>query len=224
MKPYAAAQAKGDSFRRQSEQSKAWAEQHGLSLVEDFRLHDIGVSAYRGDNLAFGALGTFIEEIKKKKIPKGSYLLVESLDRLSRDAINRALELFLSIINNGVSVVTLADGQIYREGERDPSKIFFSVSSLVRANEESEVKSHRLRAAWNQKRAQIQDRKLTRRCPAWLKLSAERRSFVLDAGNAKVIRDIFTDAANGVGTYLITMLKLKIKDDFPSSIDWLNIS
>src|SRR5690606_33715882 len=79
------AQQKCDSLRRQTELSKAYAERSGLTLVEDFKLHDIGVSAFKGDNAATGALRRFLEAVENGKIPQGSYLLVESLDRLSRD-------------------------------------------------------------------------------------------------------------------------------------------
>jgi DNA invertase Pin-like site-specific DNA recombinase len=44
-------QLKGDSKRRQVEKSERYAKEHGLDLVSDFELEDIGVSAFRGDNV-----------------------------------------------------------------------------------------------------------------------------------------------------------------------------
>ncbi|MGI9482713.1 MAG: recombinase family protein [Hyphomicrobiales bacterium] len=49
-------QLKGDSLRRQRELSRKYADENGLKLVEDYELDDIGVSAYRGDNIKEGAL------------------------------------------------------------------------------------------------------------------------------------------------------------------------
>ena len=48
-------QLKGDSLRRQMETSAAYAAEHGLELVDESRLQDIGVSAFKGANVADGA-------------------------------------------------------------------------------------------------------------------------------------------------------------------------
>ena len=45
-------QLKGDSLRRQLEQSRDFAEKNDLELVEGSGLHDIGVSAFKGANIA----------------------------------------------------------------------------------------------------------------------------------------------------------------------------
>lgn len=96
-------QLKGDSLRRQTERSKKYAEEHDLQLVEDFRLEDIGVSAFKGDNVSTGALGKFLDAVKAGRIPKGSYLLVESFDRLSRQKLNASVALFFDITSNGIN-------------------------------------------------------------------------------------------------------------------------
>ena len=80
-------QMKGDSFRRQAEMASAYAERHGLDLDEGLTFHDLGVSAFRGKNVVEGALGQFISAVNDGRVQPGSYLLVENLDRLSRDRI-----------------------------------------------------------------------------------------------------------------------------------------
>src|SRR5690349_4705392 len=110
-------QLKGDSLRRQLEASRNYAQRHGLQLVEDFDLHDIGISAFRGKNLASGAFGRFMERVREGKIDQGSYLLVESFDRLSRQEPMAALEPFLEIIRHGLVLVTLDDERVFRRGE-----------------------------------------------------------------------------------------------------------
>ena len=70
-------QIKGDSLRRQLEQSVAYAADHGLELVEDFPLKDLGVSAFKGAHVIGGALGRFLEAVRTQAIAPGSYLLVE---------------------------------------------------------------------------------------------------------------------------------------------------
>ncbi|MEB3047675.1 recombinase family protein [Rhizobium mulingense] len=105
-------QLRGDSLRRQLERSKAFADEHSLLL--DDSLQDLGVSAWKGKNFKTGALGRFLAMVESGEIPKGSYLLIESLDRLSREAVPDALTLFMAIINAGIVIATLGeDRQIY---------------------------------------------------------------------------------------------------------------
>ena len=71
-------QLRGDSLRRQLERSRAFADEHSLLL--DDSLQDLGVSAWKGRNFKQGALGRFLAMVESGEIPKGSYLLIESLD------------------------------------------------------------------------------------------------------------------------------------------------
>src|SRR5437763_647341 len=93
-------QTGGDSLRRQLELSRDYASRNDLELDETFR--DAGISAYRGRNRHEGALANFIAQIDAGTIKAGSYLLVESLDRLSRQEVLTALELFTGIIRRGI--------------------------------------------------------------------------------------------------------------------------
>ena len=95
-------QLKGDSLRRQLEASRKYAETHSLELVSDVDLHDIGVSAYSGKNIASGSFGRFLALVREGKIEKGSYLLVESFDRMSRQEPIVALQPFMDIVNSGL--------------------------------------------------------------------------------------------------------------------------
>ena len=70
---------------------------------------------------------------------KGSYLIVESLDRVSRNEILDALDLFLSIIKAGVAIVTLSDGHVYDKAKitANFTDLIISLSIMSRAHEES---------------------------------------------------------------------------------------
>ncbi|WP_281040037.1 recombinase family protein [Mesorhizobium sp. M8A.F.Ca.ET.021.01.1.1] len=197
-------QLKGDSLRRQTERSKQYADEHGLELVEDFRLEDIGVSAFKGDNVSSGALGKFLDAVKAGRIPKGSYLLVESFDRLSRQKLNASVSLFFDITSNGINLVTLSDNQLYKAGEAEFAQLIMSIVVMARANEESEMKSQRLSAAWDAKRRAVGEKKLTGLCPAWLELSEDRKNFHVVDDRAQVVRRIFEDSASGQGSFVIT--------------------
>ena len=56
-------QMQGDSYRRQTEAARNYAEQNSLDLDEALTFRDLGVSAFRGANVIDGALGQFIEAV-----------------------------------------------------------------------------------------------------------------------------------------------------------------
>jgi len=197
-------QLRGDSLRRQLEASTAYAAANGLDLVADDRLQDIGISAFKGANVAGGSLGKFLEAADSGKVPRGSFLLVESLDRLSRQEIHKSLTLFLSIINAGINIVTLADSRVYTAENPQLQDLLISLVVMSRAHEESHTKSLRVGAAWANKRARAKTQPLTAMCPAWLKLSKDRARYEVIDKRAATIRRIFEESAAGIGNYSIT--------------------
>lgn len=216
-------QLKGDSRRRQLEKSQAYAAQHGLRLASDAQLEDIGISAFKGANVKGGALGKFLEAVTAGQIERGSYLLVESLDRLSRQEVRKSLALFLSIIDGGISIVTLADGRVYAPEKTDVTDLITSLVIMSRAHEESATKSQRVGAAWAHKRSRASTQPLTAKCPAWLKLRPDRSRYETIPERVKVVRQIFEDAVSGIGTYTITRrLNVRGISSFGSSNGWQN--
>ncbi|WP_390622906.1 hypothetical protein ACEQUB_00912 [Ralstonia syzygii] len=109
-------QIRGDSLRRQLEASAKYAADHALALDQSLNVRDLGVSAFTGSNIERGALGQFVAAIDEGRVQPDSYLLVESLDRLSRLPVTEALAVFQSIINRGITIVTLVDGAGVQQG------------------------------------------------------------------------------------------------------------
>ena len=215
-------QLKGDSRRRQLEASRAYAEANGLDLAEGAELEDIGVSAFKGANVREGALGQFLEAVKAGSVKPGSYLIVESLDRLSREQVLTAQSLFLSIIQAGIHLVTLADNRVYRAGMTDLADLIMSLVIMSRAHEESQTKSHRIAAAWKNKRTKAISRQpMTKWCPAWLKLSPDRAGYEPIPERVEIVRQIFRDTASGIGIYSIaSRLNKAAVDTFGSPNGW----
>jgi DNA invertase Pin-like site-specific DNA recombinase len=214
-------QLKGDSLRRQTEASEHYAAENNLELVREFKLEDIGVSAFKGLNVSQGALGLFLKAVEERLIPAGSYLLVESLDRLSRERPHTATALFLQILEAGVHIVTLADKRLYRSDSNDLADILVSVIIMSRAFEESQTKSMRVSAAWQNKRNNAADRKLTKVAPAWLKLADDRSRFEIVECKVALVKQIFGYADEGRGSNQIAR-KLNVENVEPitSSNGW----
>lgn len=201
-------QLKGDSLRRQLDKSAEYAKEHGLTLLDQIngtKLHDIGRSGFKGQNLKLGTLGLFIAALESGEIYPNSVLLIESLDRLSRDQVTEALELFLRIIRNGIEIVSITDGQRYStELLRDnPNIIFTSLGAMLRANDESKTKSGRIADLWEEKRRNAGIKPITSICPAWLELSKATGHFVEIPEKVAVVRQIFSMCITTCGLYAI---------------------
>ncbi len=198
-------QMRGDSLRRQLEKARSWAAERGLVL--DDSLRDLGVSAFRGKQRFEGALARFLELVNGGKVPRGSYLIVESLDRVSREKVREIQPFFLHLINAGITIVTLADGQEYSAEriDKDPSSLFMSLIVMTRAHEESRIKSQRLSDVWSNKRANAAEKVITGRVPAWLKVEQDGsgKRIVEIPERVAIIKRIFARSILGHGRYAI---------------------
>ena len=106
---------------------------------------DSGISAFKGKNAATGELGRFIDAVESKLIPSNSWLVVENLDRLSREDILKAQSLFTRLLSLDITVVTGMDKKIYTKQSvtDNPMELMYSIMLFARAHEESKTKSKR---------------------------------------------------------------------------------
>lgn len=202
-----------DSVRRQVALAEKYARDNNLEL-QQLSMLDQGVSAFKGDNASTGALGAFIKLVETGGIDKGSYLLVESLDRLSRQRVEEALELFLSIARQGIVIVTLSDGLVYRGGELDMTQLLISISIMSRANEESEIKSKRTKAVWvDRKREARASGKVISNSnfPSWLRRIEGGLEVIPE--NKEVVLRMFNLSLQGQG-YQAIAKKLNSEESF----------
>lgn len=149
-------------------------------------------------------LGAFLEAVKLGTVPKGSYLLVESLDRLSRNIPRKAVRVLEDICEAGVTLVTLTDNKVYDLDtiDKDPMAMMMAYVVAIRANEESERKSHRIRSAWTEKRLNASRKKpMTKLAPGWLELREDRRAYETIPERVEVVKRIFREYLEGRGTH-----------------------
>lgn len=192
-------QAFGDGERRQLLAAEEFAKRHGL--VIDETLHDIGVSAYRSGNARTGALGNFLKLVQDGVIGRGSMIIVESLDRLTRDNARNALELLLELSKADIKIgITgqnmILDGLSY-------SVLWPVFADLMRSNSESEHKSIRSKANWQMKRekARLKGVPVTSQCPLWLEV--RKGKFHVLEDRAQIVRRIFEMYVANVGRGVI---------------------
>jgi DNA invertase Pin-like site-specific DNA recombinase len=158
-----------------------------------------------------GALGAFLEKVRNGDVARGSWLLVESLDRISRAKPRRAARTMEDIIEHGVTVVDLSDGAREYSSEaldEDASLLLMMILRFMRANEESALKSARVAAARQRAReAFASDQQLTRaytrQLPGWLQWNDDTKKIEAIPERAEIVRKMFELADSGWGQHRI---------------------
>jgi len=193
-------QADGDSRRRQLKAAHDYCQKRGLKL-ETTTFEDLGVSAWKGRNFTEGALGAFLRAVDDGLIEQDSTLLVEHLDRVTREKPLKAQELFIGIVNRGLTLVTLNDGAEYSEASLngDVSKLLIAVIRLSSANDENEKKSKRIRERFDENRRNG----IVSACPKWLKKAPDRKSYEHIPERVNAVQRMFELCVSGYGIYQI---------------------
>lgn len=195
-------QSSGDSYARQSKAAKAFALEHELELADpkEYLFFDAGRSAYKGKHLDdSGELARFLRYVEDGSIPSGSYLVVESLDRLSREKVRTALPRFLDLLAKGINVYTSTDRRLYTH-DYNEIDLIISIITMSRAHEESATKGSRVSSAWRKKHAEARETKkpLGKLRPLWLDITP--KGYVLNTDHAKVVRRLFDLSIQGHGS------------------------
>ncbi|WP_010625801.1 recombinase family protein [Halomonas sp. KM-1] len=144
-----AIQSKGDSIERQRSPLEAFESRFKVKIDEIYT--DEGISSYRGDNIKKGRFSEILEKIENQEIKPGDFLVIESIDRISRQALNKTADILQEILKKGIQIYTTIDQRLYsyEDEERDLENYLMIGLIAKRANEESETKSKRRRSAWN---------------------------------------------------------------------------
>jgi DNA invertase Pin-like site-specific DNA recombinase len=166
---------------------------------------DLGLSGFRGENARTGDLAVFLEAIELGKVKRGSILIIEALDRLTRDDIDEALELFLGIVRKGVDVATFDPQRVYTlpDIKKNPMMLFEPILIMVRGNEESSRKSGHSKTNWAKKIAKAKEKVITRNIPGWLTVTEEGK-FRTIPERVKSVKMLFSLAIDGLGVITIT--------------------
>lgn len=200
-----AKQSAGDSYARQVRAARAFCDEHSLEMADprDYLFFDSGRSAYKGRQLDdTGELARFLTYVEDGTIPAGSYLVVESLDRLSREKVRDALPRFLDLLAKGINVYTSTDRRLYTD-DYNEIDLIVSIITMSRAHEESAIKGKRVSSAWRakQKDARTSGKPLGKLRPLWLDVTPD--GYELHPGKAAVVRRIFDMSTKGHGSRVI---------------------
>lgn len=189
-------QSKGHSLDRQLNYAKEYAERHGMVLDEALSMRDEGLSAYHQSHIKRGAFGLFLAAIESGRVPQGSILIVEGLDRISRAEPIEAQAILSQIIMAGITVVTASDNKVYKRDiiKKNPMDLVLSLLIFVRANEESETKSVRVKKSIISRIKQWQETGKGEPIrvghdPIWVQYDSQNKIFVLNEEKSKIVLD-----------------------------------
>ena len=202
-------QAKGGSDRRQTDLTDEFCKRERLNLLDTYL--DAGLSGYTGENTGDGsALRALLNAAQTGKFKPGTRLIVESLDRLSRREISMAVRLFLDILDTGLVIVTLIDGEQVFTRERvdtDLTALIIVIVLLSRAHNESRTRRERALQALRVARQKARERKIPINsvCPSWLRVEGigDDRHFVVHRDRARVVVQIYKLCISGLGEHRI---------------------
>jgi DNA invertase Pin-like site-specific DNA recombinase len=195
-------QAAGDSLRRQAEAAAEWCQRNGVYLDTSLTLHDLGKSAYTGahrQNPDRHALAAFLKLVEQGKVARGSHLVLENLDRLSREEEVPACHLLTSILMAGIRVVQLKPAELVLTDKSPGWDIMRAVMELSRGHGESAIKSERIGKAWREKkrRGRENGELITHRVPAWVEIHEGKPRLIPE--RAATVRRIFELCIAGYG-------------------------
>lgn len=104
-------------------------------------------------------------------IQPDSYLVIENLDRLTREHVRTATKFFLSLLDLKINIVTTSPEKVYRHDSTDMTDIIVTVVELSRGAGESARKVEMVGKAWRSiKKAAVENKHpVTAQCPGcWL--------------------------------------------------------
>lgn len=197
------AAADRDGIDRQAAAFPEFCRRHGLTPAPD-ALVDAGVSAFRGTHRRKGALGRFLDAADLGKVPPGSVLVVEDLDRFSREAPSDALRLLLNdFFEAGLALgVTRFDTVIDRVEFNRPgsSSGVQLLIAMGMAHEYSSKLSDRVGSAWDRRRREAHaGEKYKAARPFWCDWNDGLKDFTLNE-HAHIPRRIITLCIDGYGS------------------------
>lgn len=197
-------QEDGNTIDRQRELCLGMCAKRGWTVSPDDILEDKGKSAWKGDHLKSGKLGGFADRVRAGQIEPGSVLVIEQLDRLSRESPRKALRWMEDLCDLGIRIATVEGDKVYDEaGLKGEESILNVLQILIKAtvaHGHSKRKSELNYDNWARRHARARNLEIiSRRSPAWLSVSDDGKKWIVNGDRKNIVLDIFRWSADGQG-------------------------
>ncbi len=196
----------GDSKKRQTELAQTLCEAKGWTVIET--VVEAGKSAFHGRHRAAGGKLADIEKRAAAGELVGKALIVEAMDRLSRQRPEESLALLNSLTRKGLTIAESSTHLIYTaEAIADNwQTLLIPFIRAGLAHEESLTKSKRVKAAYQttiERGHKTKDGLVDMRfAPTWIE--RVNNTYYVNEQRAEVIRLMYQRAADGYGLRAIS--------------------
>lgn len=201
-------QAKGHTIERQLQHAAEVCAARGLASSLSLTFIEKGRSAFSGANRAKGALLANLELEIKAGAHFGRTLVVEHLDRISRQGWQEVLDFLRACSDAGVNVATW-DGSRYYPAHQ-PVQMIEVIEIILKselAHEESAKKSTRIRRSFAEKREAAEAgeaKRIASRPPSWIRRVPG--GYELIEEKAEIVREAHRLCQLGYGTAQIARI------------------
>jgi DNA invertase Pin-like site-specific DNA recombinase len=201
-------QVKGHSIERQLDNAREVCATRNLITSPRLTFIEKGKSAFTGANRSKGSLLANLELEIEAGAHHGRTLVVEHLDRISRQGHDEVRDFLRACSDNGVSVATYDGGRLYPAGERvQMIEVIEIILKAELAREESEKKSFRIRKSFAAKRDEAaagEGKRIASRPPSWIKRVPG--GYELIEEHAEIVREAHRLCQLGYGTAQIARI------------------
>lgn len=201
-------QVKGHTVERQTDHARLVCTERNLTTTPSLIFIEKGKSAFSGANRAKGSLLANLEIEIKAGAHVGRTLVVEHLDRISRQGWQEVLDFLRSCSDNGVSVATWDGSRHYPAGQ--PVSMIEVIEIILKSelsHEESDKKSKRIRKSFAAKREAAEagtGKLIASRPPSWIRRIPG--GYELIEEHAAVLREAHRLCQAGHGTAMIAKI------------------
>lgn len=222
-------QRDGSSLERQLEMAQAICSEFGWTLID--LPPDAGISGFKitdgeeqkAANLHKGALGSFLKKVNDGQVPRGSVLIIEKMDRFSRNYVDLVLDVFGNLLRAGIEIYSCVDRTHYTladiRGPKGAMLLQYAVMAMAMANDYSKSLGERIKSAVELRLAKCQQglkMDLGSWNPRWIDFVGEHKQpgTFKENHNAHTIRRIVKEYLVGESMYSIA--KGLIRDGVPT--------
>jgi len=195
-------QEDGNSLERQKALAEAVAKTHGWTINPDEIHIESGKSAYHGRNRAQNGKLRHIEDRAARGELAGKVLIVEAVDRLSRQEPLESLNLLVGLCKQGLTICEAGTGIIYDTAKINDNwaNLIVALAKAGEAHDSSKLKARRITSTW--RKTQEEGKTKTgdadpRLCPAWMEVIDGE--FTVIEERADIIREMFRLSLQGYG-------------------------
>lgn len=193
-------QDKGSSLDRQNELTQRLCDSNTWNVVET--LEDKGQSAWKGDHLRVGELGKFKDRVDAGEYEAGTRLVIENLDRLSRQEVKFARRWIEDITDKGIVVAVCTPEILIDSDSLSGSNLVSMIQYLLEAQRST---GESARKSEMSKKTVADGLKLARqgiayspKAPEWLR-GSKGTAFEIIEERAAVVRQIYEWSVSGLG-------------------------